>query len=168
MSILKMGHPACCIVDSEGAQHSLKRALDELKPAVESFSSLKELSQFYGMEPDVLVETVKSYNDGVASNQDEFEKPLRDDLKPIEKPPFYGVRLWPKVHHTMGGLHINEDSAVMNIDGEAIEGLYAAGEVAGGIHGGDRLGSCATLDCISWGRVAGNKAATAVPLILSP
>ena len=50
----------------------------------------------------------------------------------------------------MGGLQINEDSAVMNIDGLPIENLFAAGEVAGGIHGGDRLGSCATLDCLAW------------------
>ena len=52
----------------------------------------------------------------------------------------------------------------MNIDGNTIEGLYAAGEVAGGIHGGDRLGSCATLDCIAFGRIAGRKAATVKPL----
>jgi succinate dehydrogenase/fumarate reductase flavoprotein subunit len=81
-------------------------------------------------------------------------------LKPIETPPFYGVRLWPKVHHTMGGLHISEKAQVMNIDHKPIEGLYAAGEVAGGFHGGDRLGSCATLDCITFGRIAGHSAAT--------
>jgi succinate dehydrogenase/fumarate reductase flavoprotein subunit len=60
----------------------------------------------------------------------------------------------------MGGLHISEKAQVMNIDHKPIEGLYAAGEVAGGFHGGDRLGSCATLDCITFGRIAGHSAAT--------
>ena len=59
----------------------------------------------------------------------------------------------------MGGLHINADAQVMHIDGYPIPGLYAAGEVAGGVHGGDRLGSCATLDCISFGRIAGQNVA---------
>jgi fumarate reductase flavoprotein subunit len=60
----------------------------------------------------------------------------------------------------MGGLHINEKAQVMNLDGKPIRGLFAAGEVAGGVHGGDRLGSCATLDCIAFGRIAGHEAAT--------
>jgi succinate dehydrogenase/fumarate reductase flavoprotein subunit len=57
-------------------------------------------------------------------------------------------------------LHINSDANVMHIDNYPIEGLFAAGEVAGGVHGGDRLGSCATLDCLSFGRIAGHNAAT--------
>jgi succinate dehydrogenase/fumarate reductase flavoprotein subunit len=48
----------------------------------------------------------------------------------------------------------------MHVDGYPIKGLFAAGEVAGGVHGGDRLGSCATLDCISFGRIAGKNIAT--------
>ena len=161
MSILKMGHPVVCIVDSDGFQHSLKKELEELKPAVQSFETLDDLCREYKMDPQVLKETVKAYNDGVRIQKDEFGKPFRNDLKPIEMPPFYGVRLWPKVHHTMGGLHINEKAQVMHIDGHPIEGLYAAGEVAGGVHGGDRLGSCATLDCIAFGRIAGHEVATA-------
>jgi succinate dehydrogenase/fumarate reductase flavoprotein subunit len=97
----------------------------------------------------------------VGEGKDDLGKPFRDDLKPIETPPFYATRLWPKVHHCMGGLHINENAQVMNLGGKPIQGLYAAGEVAGGIHGGDRLGSCATLDCIAFGRIAGHQAATA-------
>ncbi|CAB9521869.1 Fumarate reductase flavoprotein subunit [Seminavis robusta] len=169
MSILKMGHPAVCIVDAEGAQHSLKPDLEELEPTVKPFQSLEELCEHYGMSPQVLAQTVKDYNDGVATGKDEeFGKPFRDDIKPIETAPFYGVRLWPKVHHTMGGLQIDENASVLNLDGNPIEGLYAAGEVAGGIHGGDRLGSCATLDCLAFGRVAGRKAACATPSIVVP
>ena len=55
----------------------------------------------------------------------------------------------------MGGIQINENAQVMHLDGYPIRNLYAAGEITGGIHGGDRLGSCATLDCLLFGRVAG-------------
>ena len=156
MAILKMGHPVVCLTDSEGAQHSLKKELDDLQPTVKSFSSIDDLAKEYAMDPAILNDTVFQYNSGVESGCDVFGKPLRDDLKPIVKAPFYAVRLWPKVHHTMGGLHINSDAQVMHIDGCPIPGLYAAGEIAGGIHGGDRLGSCATLDCLTFGRIAGN------------
>jgi len=113
------------------------------------------------MDPETLVATVIQYNMGVADGVDNFGKPLRDELEPITTLPFYAVRLWPKVHHTMWGLHINTDANVMHVDNHPIESLYAAGEVAGGVHGGDRLGSCATLDCISFGRIAGRNVATA-------
>ena len=165
MSILKMGHPAVCIVDSCGAQHSLRTELEELKPAVQSFDSIAKLGDYYHMDSHILQETLDAYNAGVARGKDDLGKPLREDLKPIETPPFYGVRLWPKVHHTMGGLHINEKAQVMNLDGKPIRGLFAAGEVAGGVHGGDRLGSCATLDCIAFGRIAGHESATSLVLV---
>ena len=59
----------------------------------------------------------------------------------------------------MGGIQINENAQVMHLDGYPIRNLYAAGEITGGIHGGDRLGSCATLDCLLFGRVAGRSVA---------
>ena len=155
MAILKLGHPVVCFTDSVGAVHSLKKELDQLAPAVKCFDSLLNLANAYGMSPDTLNETISQYNKGVQIGRDALGKPLREDLKPIVSPPFYAVRIWPKVHHTMGGLHINSEAQVMHIDGYPIKGLYAAGEVAGGIHGGDRLGSCATLDCLSFGRIAG-------------
>lgn len=161
MAILKLGHPVICLTDSDGAQHSLKNDLGSLPPAIKSFKSVVELAREYKMDSDILANTVRQYNKGVEARLDAFNKPLRDDLKPIMTPPFYAVRLWPKVHHTMGGLHINDEAQVMHIDGHPIPGLYAAGEVAGGVHGGDRLGSCATLDCLSFGRIAGRNVSTA-------
>ena len=101
MSILKLGHPVVCITDSEGAQHSLKKELDDLLPTVKSFESLDSLALEYGMDPETLINTVTAYNEGVAIGKDEFGKPFRDDLKALTKAPYYGVRLWPKVHHTM-------------------------------------------------------------------
>jgi hypothetical protein len=184
MAILKVvGHPVVCLTDSGGAKHSLKKDLKSMEPAVKSFSTVQEMACEYGMDPTILQETIDAYNRGVEGKKDEYGKPLREDLTPIAIPPFYATRLWPKVHHTMGGLHINENAQVMHIDGFPIPGLFAAGEVAGGIHGGDRLGSCATLvsschvlefvrsdyvtnskchafffnlqDCLSFGRIAG-------------
>lgn len=159
MAILKMGHPVVCITDSDGAKHSLKDAND-LGPAVKSFSTVQDIANEYGMDAAALAQTIEEYNQSVLRGADtEFGKPFRDDLTAIDTPPFYGVRLWPKVHHCMGGLHINKDAQVMHIDGYPIPRLFAAGEVAGGIHGGDRLGSCATLDCIAFGRIAGQSVA---------
>lgn len=159
MAILKMGHPVVCITDSDGAQHSLKH-VNDLGPAVQAFDTLDELVVEYRMDATILKTTIDQYNRCVEKGADtDFGKPFRDDLTAIDTPPFYGVRLWPKVHHCMGGLHINSDARVMHIDGNPIPGLWAAGEVAGGIHGGDRLGSCATLDCIAFGRIAGRSVA---------
>ena len=160
MGIIKLGHPVLCITDAEGAQHSLKKDLSKLRPVVMEFKTVNDMAGAYGMDPITLKATIDNYNDGVERGQDSFGKPLRDDLGPISTPPFYTVRLWPKVHHCMGGLHINDQAQVMHVDGHPIEGLFAAGEIAGGVHGADRLGSCATLDCLTFGRIAGRSAAS--------
>jgi flavocytochrome c len=160
MAILGMGHPVICITDAVGAQHSLEKNFSKFVGVIKTSQSVEELSREYGMNPVLLKSTIDSYNAGVEKGFDEqFGKPLRDDLKPIVEFPLYSVRLWPKVHHCMGGLHINSDAQVMHIDGYPIGHLYACGEVAGGVHGGDRLGSCATLDCLSYGRIAGRNVA---------
>jgi len=67
--------------------------------------------------------------------------------------------LWPKVHYTPGGVGINTDAQVIDLDGRPIPHLFAAGEVCGGIHGASRLGSCALTECIVFGRIAGQQAA---------
>ena len=81
------------------------------------------------------------------------------DSLPNDKGPFYAVRLWPRVHHTMGGLEINDKAQVIDVDGKPIAGLYAAGEVTGGVHGMVRLGTVAVADCMIIGRTAARTAA---------
>jgi len=160
MAILKdVGHPVICLTDAVGAQHSLEKCLTKCEPAVKSYSTIADLAEAYGMKPTTLQITVDEYNAGVQQGKDTFGKTLRGDLLPMTKPPFYATRLWPKVHHTCGGVHIDEEARVMHIDGHPIGGLFGAGEFTGGVHGGDRLGSCATLDCLSFGRIAGRNAA---------
>jgi flavocytochrome c len=157
MAILDLGHPVVCITDSDGAKHSLEKDFSKFAGVIEVSDTIVEIGKKYSMEPAVLRKTVDSYNAGVAKGVDEdFGKSLRNDLTAITRPPFYSVRLWPKVHHCCGGLHIDEEARVMHIDGHPIQNLFAAGEIAGGVHGGDRLGSCATLDCLTFGRIAGS------------
>merc|ERR1719377_273503 len=73
--------------------------------------------------------------------------------------PFYVAIITPVIHYCMGGLEVDVDSAVLGPTGKAIPGLYAAGEIAGGIHGNNRLGGNSLLDCVVFGRVAGLAAA---------
>merc|ERR1712084_55494 len=78
----------------------------------------------------------------------------------VKTEPFYVAIITPVIHYCMGGLEVDIDSAVLDTKtGKAIPGLYAAGEVAGGIHGNNRLGGNSLLDCVVFGRVAGRAAA---------
>ena len=121
---------------------------------------MEQLAQYYGIPEKTLQDTVEEFNTYVLQNQDKaFEKPILEGAQPLIEAPFYGIRMWPKVHHTMGGIRINTQAQVINLDGNPIEGLFAAGEVTGGVHGACRLGSCAIIDCLVFGRIAGKNAA---------
>jgi succinate dehydrogenase/fumarate reductase flavoprotein subunit len=90
---------------------------------------------------------------------EEFGKPILKGSKPMVNPPYYGVRLWPKVHYTMGGIQINTKAQVIDLNHQPIERLYAAGEVTGGVHGACRLGGLSITECLIFGRIAGRNAA---------
>merc|ERR1711988_883922 len=77
----------------------------------------------------------------------------------VKSEPFYVAIITPVIHYCMGGLEIDVDSAVVNANGKAIPGLYCAGEIAGGVHGNNRLGGNSLLDCVVFGRVAGRHCA---------
>ena len=120
--------------------------------------TLEELADHFGINKDALLETVKTFNENSAKKEDpEFN--LRMLGWQVKDAPFYMMKAAPAVHHTMGGLKINTDAQVLNKDGEWIDGLYAAGEVTGGIHGSNRLGSVAMADITVFGRIAGENAA---------
>src|SRR5574344_173008 len=102
--------------------------------------TLEELAEHFDIDKDALLETVATFNENSAKEEDpEFN--LRMLGWQVKDAPFYMMKAAPAVHHTMGGLKINTESQVLNKDGEWIDGLYAAGEVTGGIHGSNRLGS---------------------------
>lgn len=119
--------------------------------------TVEALAETLGMPVDALKETILSYNEYVASGEDELFE--RQDLpKMLEKGPYYAVEVAPAIHHTMGGVKINTNAEVISESGRVIPGLYAAGEVVGGIHGNNRLGGNALADITVFGRIAGLKA----------
>ncbi|MDM3354959.1 flavocytochrome c [Citrobacter sp. Cb004] len=120
-------------------------------------NTLEELAIKVGMDPDILVDTVNKYNSYVEAGEDpEFHKDTFS-LK-VEKAPFYATPRQPAVHHTMGGLKIDATTRVLDEHDQPIKNLYAAGEVAGGIHAGNRLGGNALADIFTFGRIAGQTA----------
>ena len=120
--------------------------------------TLEELAEHFDIDKDALLETVATFNENSAKEEDpEFN--LRMLGWQVKDAPFYMMKAAPAVHHTMGGLKINTEAQVLNKDGEWIDGLYAAGEVTGGIHGSNRLGSVAMSDITVFGRIAGENAA---------
>ena len=70
----------------------------------------------------------------------------------------YAIQIAPGIHHTMGGVRINTSAEVLNTEGNPIPGLFAAGEVTGGVHGGNRLGGNAVADIVVFGRIAAESA----------
>ena len=159
-AILKTEHVCVGLVDTRGAgkaSDSLKRCW--ARGYVKAFDSIADLAAAYGMPAGALETTLDRYNRGVKTGErDAFGKPL-DGAQRVDAPPFYAIRLWPKVHYTPGGVGINTDAQVIDLDGRPIPHLFAAGEVCGGIHGASRLGSCALTECIIFGRIAGQQAA---------
>ena len=112
--------------------------------------------------------TIEKYNSYVASQNDpDFGKEVLAgaiDLDYIESHPDVGIVISPRkasLHHTMGGVAINTSAEVLDTNGNVIKGLWAAGEVTGGIHAGNRLGGNAIADIFTFGRIAGKGAATA-------
>ena len=109
-----------------------------------------------------LAATVQKHNGYVKAGSDpDFGKRIdKGIMMTMEKGPYYAIPQWPSVHHTMGGLNITPNTEVRDIYGNVIPGLLAAGEITGGIHGTNRLGSNAVADCCANGYIAGQFAAT--------
>ena len=107
-------------------------------------------------------ETIDKLNRWVAAGKDqEWGRYLQKNQKPLVSFPYYALPLMSKVHHTIGRININTKAQATDVSTDKpILGLYAAGEVTGGVHEAVRLGSCATLDCLIFGRIAGQNAVT--------
>lgn len=121
-------------------------------------NSVAELADKLKIDKTAMSESVNKYNGYVTTKVDaEFG---RADMKmQLNKGKVYAIEVTPAVHHTMGGIKINTNAEVVNKDGKPIPGLFAAGEVTGGVHGGNRLGGNALADIITYGRTAGKNAA---------
>ena len=117
-------------------------------------STYEELGKAMGVDAAAFAETMDKWNGYVeAKNDPDFGR--TSFANPLNTAPYYAVKVTAGVHHTMGGLKINANTEVLNEKGEVIPGLFAAGEVTGGVHGANRLGGNAVADFTVFGRIAG-------------
>lgn len=120
--------------------------------------TIEGLAEQIEVDPKVLAETLDTWNKAVAAQNDaEFGRDtgMENDLSVA---PYYAIKIAPGIHHTMGGVKIDTKCQVIDTDGKAIPGLYAAGEVTGGVHGGNRIGGNAVADIVVFGQVASDSA----------
>lgn len=123
-------------------------------------NTVSGLAQAIGLPEVVFVGTMDAYKGyQVAGVDPDFGRIAEDMPCSLDKAPFYAIEVEPVLHHTMGGIKINSKAEVLNRSGFAVPGLYAAGEVTGGVHGANRLGGNAIADIIVFGQIAGTSAA---------
>ena len=121
-------------------------------------NTIEEAAKKAGLDPKVLAETIKTYNEGIAAGKDAFGrtsltsgfgKPI-----PLTKPPFYIMPTTAALIGTYCGLKIDEKARVLDVYGNPIKGLYAAGEATGGVHGAAYMTGTAFGKAICFGRIA--------------
>ena len=121
----------------------------------EDYASLAEA---IGVDPVAFEETMNTWNGYVEAGEDpDFGR--TSFANPLNTAPYYAIKVTAGIHHTMGGVKINTNTEVIDTEGNVIPGLFAAGEVAGGVHGANRLGGNAVADFTVFGIIAGNAAA---------
>jgi len=125
----------------------------------ETLDDLAKAMDFDADATEALKETVETWSGYVASGVDEdFGREIGAVKTDLSSGPYYAVNVGPGIHHCMGGVKINTSAEVIDTDGNPIEGLYACGEVTGGIHGANRLGGNAVADIVVYGRIAAESA----------
>ena len=120
--------------------------------------TIEELAGLLGIEPDVLAKTLADWNGYVKDQRDPDFGRTTGMNADLTTPPYYAIKIAPGIHHTMGGVKIDTQARVINTEGQPIPGLFAAGEVCGGVHGGNRLGGNAVADIVIFGRIAAESA----------
>lgn len=121
-------------------------------------ATYEELAKELDVDPATFANTMETWNSYVeAKNDPDFGR--TSFANPLNNGPYYAIKVTAGVHHTMGGVTINSATEVLKEDGTVIPGLFAAGEVTGGVHGANRLGGTAVADFVVFGRIAGEGAA---------
>lgn len=158
-AILEQTDGQCYLVFDEAVRESLAAIESYIKAGIVTEADTPEaLGEAIGVDGAALAETLKTYAGYKAAGKD--EEFGRESMElPLDKPKYYAALCAPAIHHTMGGVKINTSTEVLKEDGSAIPGLFAAGEVTGGVHGGNRLGGNAVTDIVVFGRIAGSGAA---------
>ncbi len=164
-AILAQKGPVYAIYNQEVADRleMEEKFADEYKQCLEGgvfykADTLEEVAKYFGINSENLVKTMDNYNKYMTQGEDtEFGRTT--SMVPMNEGPWFILKGVVSVHHTMGGVMIDEEAHVLNQSGDAIEGLYAAGEVTGSVHGNNRVGTCAITDIVVFGRIAGENAA---------
>ena len=159
-AVLAQTGKSAFLVFDQGIRESLKAIESyDAQGLLTSGNTPEELAEKLGIPPQTFSQTIKTYNQYQKNGNDlEFERKGSEMPRAIEKAPYYAVEVAPAIHHTMGGLKINTKAQVLNNSNEVIPGLFAAGEVTGGVHGANRLGGTAVADIVIYGRIAANSA----------
>ena len=156
--IAQTGSYSWLIVDDAMLQKSSVIAGYVKKGFVFSGATYEELAAAIGVPAEDFAATMNAWNGYVADKNDpDFGRV--SFANPLDTAPFYAIKVTAGVHHTMGRVKINDDTEVLKADGTVIPGLYAAGEITGGVHGANRLGGNAVSDFVVFGRIAGAEAA---------
>ena len=125
-----------------------------------SAATIAKLADKIGIPRQTLTSTMSRYTEMQFNGKDDdFGRAASAMTAPLNVPPFYAVGITPAIHHTMGGIKVDPDMHVLREDGTVLPGLYAAGEVTGGLHGANRLGGNGVGDVVVNGKIAGRNAA---------
>lgn len=158
-AILAQKGASAYLIFDQSVRDSLKKIEGYINlQIVNEGQTVAELAATFGAPAAELEKTLNTYNGFVVAGTDsQLDRPNMP--RQLNKAPFYAIEVTPAVHHTMGGVVIDTKTQVKGQDAENIDGLFAAGEVTGGVHGANRLGGNAISDIVTFGRIAGNQAA---------
>lgn len=157
-AILEQTDGVCYLLFDQAVRESLKAIESYINAGIVTEADTpEELGEALGIDGAALAETLAAYGEAQASGNDaDFG---RESMElPLNQPKYYAALCAPAIHHTMGGVKINTSCEVLKEDGSAVPGLFAAGEITGGVHGGNRLGGNAVTDIVVFGRIAGTAA----------
>lgn len=164
-AILEQKGQTAFIVFDEEVRKSLKAIEGYLKNGLLTVADTKkELAEKLNISSDDFEKTMMEYEQSVSSGNDPFGRKQNEMPCPLTNGPYYACEIGPAIHHTMGGIVINTNAQVLDVNGKLVPGLYAAGEVTGGIHGGNRLGGNAVADICIYGKIAADSACDAINL----
>ena len=156
-AILKQTDGIAYLFFDSDMQKSLKATNGYIKqPYCLTGATMDEIAKAMGVPAETLKASLDAWKQGKAAGKDAFGR--ADMPRDLDKGPFYAIAITPAVHHTMGGIRIDSKTQVYTPEGMVIPGLFAAGEVTGGVHGANRLGGNAQADIVVFGRIAGQQA----------
>lgn len=159
-SINKLPEKSAYLVFDAGVKDRVKAIAqyDEMG-FVEEGKTIDELASKINVPKEELTKTIDTWNTSVKNKKDEAYGRTTAMDNDLSKAPYYAIKIGPGIHYTMGGVKINTNTEVLDKDGKPITGLFAAGEVTGGLHGENRIGGNSVAEIIIFGRQAGDKSA---------